>query len=717
MPARRSILLYLALLGLVASSVSVGLTAPGSDVTRARAEAPPLPTFGRPTISGIQGWGFEPAIRIDPAGRIYTTSPNTLSSGTSWIWISRDGGKTFKWIPASAPTQGKLPTCAGGGDSEIAVDSGGHLYHNDLTLANFSVARSDDQGRTFTPPNCVGVINTLVDRQWYETDGDATAGGNLYLVHNNFSQGNPVCPGGQFVPNNQLVMARSPIGGIGADAGVTFAPEKAISGPCDEGIMGNAEVSPTTHKIYVIHDNDALNRILIARCQTVAFTSDPTGLSCVDLPLANLPGQRTGANFPSLAIDRSGNLFAVWQAAPIDAQGDVIGDTLLYWSSSTDEGNTWTTPVQIPTPGLHSNIFTWAAAGDAGRVNVAWYGTDAPQNPNDPTCGHDVDLPDPTYGGPDSVNGLWSLYMTQTLNGTDPTPTFTPPLLASEHHVARGHAFTLIGGQCGEADRTKLGDFFQMRIGLQGEAIIAFSDSNTQTGIVPHNMFVRQNGGSGVFASNPIINGDPAPTNAVADPSGDATFEANGITQSNQPNMDIISSRVSLLSNPARYRSRMVVSELTSLATASTSLNPDRNLVWSTQWKVPSATDPNGGRTFHVYMESFNNAVPQFFMGETAVDFNGGGALLTYPGRTAVTGSYTPTAPGTITIDVPTNLVSVANPIFGDRLFSVTASTMTLVNRANSVPDFGGIGGLPFNLIDVAPAYDFRVMSRGTSIP
>jgi hypothetical protein len=654
---------------------------------------------------------------VDPAGRIYTTSPNTLSSGTSWIWISRDGGKTFKWIPASAPTQGKLPTCAGGGDSEIAVDSAGHLYHNDLTLANFSVARSDDQGRTFTPPNCIGVLNTLVDRQWYETDGDPTAGGNLYLVHNNFAQGNPVCPGGQFVPNNQLVIARSPIGGIGADAGVTFAPEKAISGPCDEGIMGNVEVSPTTHKIYVIHDNDALNRILIGRCQTVPFTSDPTGLSCVNLPVANLPGQRTGANFPSLAIDRAGNLFAVWQAAPIDAEGDVVGDTLLYWSSSTDEGNNWTSPVQIPTPGLHNNVFTWAAAGDAGRVNIAWYGTPDPQNPNDATCGHNVDFPDPTYGGPDSVDGLWSLYMTQTLNGTDTNPTFTPPILASEHHVAQGHAFTLIGGQCGEADRTRLGDFFQMRIGTQGEAIIAFSDSLNQIGIVPHNMFVRQNSGSGVFSSNPIISGDPAPTNAVADPSGDATFEANGITQSNQPNMDILSSRVSLLSSPARYRIRMVVSDLTSLAPATTSLNPDKDLVWSTQWKVPSATDPNGGKTFHVYMESFNNAAPQFFMGETAVDFNGGGALLTYPGRTAVTGSYTPTAPGTITIDVPTSLVAVANPIFSSRLFSVTASTMTLANRANSVPDFGGVGGLPFNLIDVAPAYDFRVMSRGTSIP
>jgi hypothetical protein len=112
-----------------------------------------------------------------------------------------------------------------------------------------------------------------------------------------------------------------------------------------------------------------------------------------------------------------------------------------------------------------------------------------------------------------------------------------------------------------------------------------------------------------------------------------------------------------------------------------------------------------------------NGGAPQFFVGENATTLQGGGLYMTYPGTTAVTGSFTPTAPGTITIDVPVGLVSVANPLVLDRLFSVTASTMTLEAAANSVAPIGGIGGLKFNLIDVAPAYDFRVMSRGTSIP
>src|SRR5713226_2252842 len=94
------------------------------------------PTFGQPTISGIQGVGFEQDLRLDPtnANRVYTSVPGSLSSNTSWIWHSEDGGKTFKWVTAGTAKEGKPTTCLGGGDTELAVDSAGHLYFNDLTV-------------------------------------------------------------------------------------------------------------------------------------------------------------------------------------------------------------------------------------------------------------------------------------------------------------------------------------------------------------------------------------------------------------------------------------------------------------------------------------------------------------------------------------------------------------------------------------------------------
>src|SRR5947209_8830913 len=194
------------------------------------------PTFGQPTISGIQGVGFEQDIRLDPtdATRVYTSVPGSLSSDTSWIWRSTDGGKTFKWVTAATAKEGKPNPCAGGGDTELAVDSGSNLYFNDLTLANFSTARSGDHGTSFICSN-TGVPDTAVDRQWYAVDsnpraGDGTgtgAGHNLYLSNDEIGPGAVTCPVSGAV-NNVLAMYRSPTPAGGATAGIQFGPAKKV---------------------------------------------------------------------------------------------------------------------------------------------------------------------------------------------------------------------------------------------------------------------------------------------------------------------------------------------------------------------------------------------------------------------------------------------------------------------------------------------------------
>src|SRR6266481_2461748 len=475
---------------------------------------PAPPTFGHPIISGIGGVGFEQGLRHDPsnANRLYTSVPGSLSSDTSWIWHSLDGGKTFKWVIGATALEGKVTTCFGGGDTETGVDSAGHLYFADLTLANFSTSRSDDHGATFTCSN-TGVPDAVVDRQWYAFDGDPTNGGSIYLTNDEVAQAPASCCAVTNFGQNVVVMYRSPLPGAEAAAGIQFGPANKVSNPlgCDEGIMGNNEVSPVAttlgqptgvpgqfavlptpvKHVFVIHDDALLNRILIGRCFPVAFgapvpnVSDPSGLNCVDLPVANLgSSNKTGGNFPTMAIDKAGNLYAVWEQAPINNSGQVIGDTVLKYSFSTDQGNTWAAPIQIDTSGspvgtLHNNVFAWAVAGDDGRVDIAWNGTPGV-------------APNPS-NGPDSCACDWSLWMVQTLNGHAATPTFTAPILASEHFIHRGSMYTLIGGQNG--DRT-LGDFLQMRMGPNGEAEIGYADSNNiDEAFAPHGMFVRQNGG------------------------------------------------------------------------------------------------------------------------------------------------------------------------------------------------------------------------------
>jgi hypothetical protein len=320
------------------------------------------------------------------------------------------------------------------------------------------------------------------------------------------------------------------------------------------------------------------------------------------------------------------------------------------------------------------------------------------------------------------------------LNGHAASPTFTAPILASEHFIHRGTIQTLIGGQCG--DRT-LGDFLQVRMGAEGGAQISYADSNNIVeSTTPHGMYVRQNGGDGLLvASSPVNIPGLTPFNSVTDLTGDARYEVGGMASGNMPQLDIIRSSVSLLTTaPCSvaapcYQVVMQLNDLSSLA-PTTAQDPDVDLVWLTQWFVPSTTDTHGGKNFFVYAESTNGGALTCYYGENATLAVGGGVTMTYPGANSLDASAgtLPAANcsrtlgpnGTITIDVPLSNVNEPGAI-DNLLHEVTASTMTLQQPANTVPSTGGIGGVLFNLIDVAQGYTFdpvplpkRVVSRKT---
>ncbi len=257
-------------------------------------------------------------------------------------------------------------------------------------------------------------------------------------------------------------------------------------------------------------------------------------------------------------------------------------------------------------------------------------------------------------------------------------------------------------------------------MGSNGEAQISYADSNNIDEVfAPHGLYVRQNGGDGLLvASSPVKIPRLTPFNAVSDPTGDGKYEVSGTTSANMPQLDIINSSVSKITTaPCSVAAPcyQVVMQLNNLSLApTTAQDPDPDLVWLTQWLVPSTTDPNGGKNFMVYAESFNGGALQCFAGENAAQAVGGGVTLTYPGATtlpAANCNATLGPNGTITIDVPLADVTEAGAI-DNRLHEVTASTMTLQQPANSVPSVGGIGGSLFNLIDVVQGYTFRPQRR-----
>ena len=696
-----------------AGGLSASLLASGTAATHAAASGPAI-GFGQPTASGIQGDGYEQDIELDNTTKnevIYTSGP--ISTGSvSIIWKSVDGGQTFKEIAGQLPPTGKPLTCVGGGDSELAVDSAGHLYFADLYLGNFSTSRSDDHGNTFAQASCTGVPDAGVDRQWYTTIGDPTSGNptsGLFLTYDRLDQSSAACPGG-VTANNALVIARSPaFSQASATAGGQFSSSLALS--CDEGIMGN-DVSytyaDTGPRVFVIHDNGALNDISVDRCDVVATSAtNATGLqNCTgDTVVSSFPNFVTGANFPTISVDRNGGLFAVWEEAPGSRGSGITGNTQLYYSTSNTEGSTWTAAKLLPTPGLNQAAYAWPASGDPGRIDVAYYGAPEAWQSGD-------------GAGPDSVIGHYGLYMSQTL---DNGATWSAPILASEHFIHYGSMYTLIGGQSGNR---ALGDFLRIRVGPNGEAEISYADSNNfeaASDLSPEGMYVRQVAGPSLFASVGSITGTPAPTgNCVTPATHQATFDANGTSSADIPHLHILGSCVSQ-PDPTHYTVTMNVADLTTPA-GSSGPGPDPTAggttnVWQTQWHVPSTTEtPDGGELWFVYMESVNGGAPTCWTGQSSQEVTGaGGAELTYPGSTLLTGSactYTATAPGTITITVPTADVNDPGAV-NNTLYSVTANTQTLVSgNAESPPNtntqgVGVVGGQFFNLVDVAPGFDF----------
>jgi hypothetical protein len=265
-----------------------------------------------------------------------------------------------------------------------------------------------------------------------------------------------------------------------------------------------------------------------------------------------------------------------------------------------------------------------------------------------------------------------------------------------------------------------LGDFLELRVGLQGEANIVYADSNNANGVYPgvndpnsgqlaHPMFVRQNDGPGLYESQPFVHGAPPATNTVLDTGGDGTIEANGRISHSQRNLDILASSVA--SRGKRLRITLKIADLRSLAPDTSTRDHDTHLVWLVQWFSPSKTDPHGGKNLFAYMESARGRPPTFWVGESArAQLPTTAPGFTYPGVKRVTGSYTRTAPGAITIDVPASAAYARNPI-STTLYHATASTMTLAVPANRPAPFRSgaayIGGSFFNLIDSAPSYDF----------
>lgn len=706
----------------------------------------PAPRFATPVVVDFFRPGFEPDLAIAGAGHYkgstFVSMPNGFSTAVSYIWRSDDNRRSFHLAEGNA--LGKQETCVGGGDTELKVDPvNGNVYFADLQgLTNFSNSTSSDGGHSWQT-GCTAVPGIGVDRQWLAIDsnggtsavGGGADAGRLYFDYDNVEQ--DVATGG----NNQLVMNES-VDGVHYGAGCQSAglpcplPPAVISG--DEGIPGNVIVdnvrgSRFQHRVYAIHTDSASNAVLVASCSgkpgdhtaatVAADCTDPTQVNPSDPQRRNVnwhetavraPGSyETGQLFPSIASDANGNLYAAWSEYPTgkDSNGNIVptGAGAIKLAVSRDGAQHWSRPITISPVSLKNDVMPWVVAGSPGRVGVAWYGSTTGKKDG--------------QWGPDPVdNASWNLYYTMSTNALARHPRYALTKV-SDHPVKYGDIST--GGLGGTQDRS-LGDFFQVQMGLHGEAVISYvddtsADRNQDTcqgcGQTPPEaagpvMVVTQDGGPSLLAGHRVPRGSNA-FGSVRNSPGDAFLSLGGQDVKAPKALDVIGASVrqtdakhltiSLTTNDRNLKNDLAVGPTLGGPVAT----------WMVRWAAPSYGGAGDGNTFYVGMQSQGGSPPTFYTGSTQAIMTSHTKYFTYPATTPIPGQV---KGATITWEVP--LAAIGHPHRGDGLYSITAFTSTQLapsaQQTLIVPQQGGEIGdenIP-NLISAGTPFTYVVGQR-----
>ena len=678
----------------------------------ASADQPTYPagvTFGRETIADPIRLGSEPNLAISPDGTLYESGILGFKSTITNINRSDDNGLTFNTlgIPGIGKV-GQLAGCTGGGDSDLATSPVNDIYMIDLGDAPEVPAHvSHDRGSNFTS-DCIADErngpNVFADRQWLSTD---TVHGLMWYMYRDgltgaTNVGTNIVDGhtyGEFIKYAPL--ATTP--------GTAGAPQISFTSLCVDDLGVDDQCFNDTEVIGgPVTDNHGPKKgnTYIPQFITDAHGNHDPAIAIIN-PDSNPKVQerivhvgdhaRDVVLFPTVTVDRAGNLYFAWidSDQSMGAVFDPEKDNQVHFAVSTDQGVTWSEPVQVNGVPARVTIMPWITAGDAGRVDLAFYGSEKPDPPS-------------------SNDGPWYGYMMQSLDALDPSPTWSMSRFSDRPmHTAficpNGLSCSTQPGTDGDRE---LGDFFRILPDLEGRAIISFDDGNNQLGTnfylgpVPNPSFpsfVRQ-------ATGPSLYGDVGQLPPIVPPTNSVTVgpHHNPVpfdSLEGGPGNDV--DALNLLHSSTEFQGdklHIVVNVKNLDGAAATSQPALPVATFLTRWHF-------GGKIYHVAAEYFAGGW-RYFSGEAAgVNITGGTepSVAYYPADGAATGTVTPGPDGTISIDVP--LTAVGNPQPTDTLYSVTSYAFSqpvpTLPTPPKVSNFLNLAGIA----DSLPAYNVEATS------
>ncbi len=667
-------------------------------------------TASRETVADPFRLGTEPTLAVSPDGTTYEGPIFGFSTTQSFVERSDNGGQTFNTL--GAPGVGKNTACPGGGDEDISTDASNNLYFLDLGGAPVvPAAVSPDHGNTFVA-NCLANDtatnpnrpNSFPDRQWLSTDVKHNLEWYIWRdgVVNATTPTDPVAGPvyGEFIASAPLPSpAPSPAGpaqlvftelcqnGIGQ--GVPCFSDVAIAG---NAVTDNTASSPGYGNTYLAMTGHGGVGVAVINPTAATKVVERTAVHTGSAPATS----GAAVLFPTVAVDRAGNIYETYV--------DAVTYQVMF-TRSTDQGATWTAPVTINGAPAAITVMPWVVAGDAGRVDVVFYGS-------------------PNTSAPTTNAGPWNVYMAQNLTAnTDLSfgawsqtqmsdrPNHVDPVCLS------GLGCTTNPGPGGDRE---LGDFFRVLLDRDGRAMVSFADGNNQLGqeVTPQAAapsfadFLRQASGPSLYTSGggevpPIA----VPTNMVSvgahhDPfpfAGPACNAPSGPCPDNDA-LNLLSSTAS--SDGTNVHVHVVVKNLD--ATVAIRAPELPTATYLTRWWF-------NGKIYFVAAEDNASTGFRYFGGQASPVSDGAAIKYAYyPSGGAATGAVVTGPSGTIDLTIPVG--QVGNPTANDVLYSVTSYTLTHTSPTapNSPAGSSNFTDLPA-VVDVLPAYN--VIPLASAVP
>lgn len=321
-------------------------------------------------------------------------------SGLSFNGVSRSTNRGGSFTDLGFLNPGPVITDFLSGDPVLGCSDVNTFYYASLferaTTSDISVSKSFDGGQTFgSPVSAVSKNGTthFLDKEWLAVD--PTNLNRIYVTYTDFDDSGSLCGfalvSGLPIPRAAIELVRS------TDGGIIWGTPVVIDEVCGKVFVHGSQVAVGPGgEVYVAWEAFAASgaRELDIRKSTdsgatfgaLVKVDNVICAGTCDLFQGNF---RTGFEFPTLAVDRSGkatngSVYIAWNdgrnlTVP-DAASESYGYADIMASRSTDGGATWLAPVRVnnnPEPlssGLGTDQYSPGIAVDkTGKVGICFY--------------------------------------------------------------------------------------------------------------------------------------------------------------------------------------------------------------------------------------------------------------------------------------------------------------------------------------------------------